>query len=104
VFTTVGGSLFMRPGGWRLTVGGGHTWLDYRYAGTTAGLHRVDHHTFAEWSLGHRLGRAMELGLNGQREMKTGTAAFTGNRLMAYRALSLPYVNHFDRPIPGVMP
>jgi hypothetical protein len=104
VFTTVGGSLFMRPGGWRLTVGGGHTWLDYRYAGTTAGLHRVDHHTFAEWSLGHRLGRAMELGLNGQREMKTGTAAFTGNRLMAYWALSLPYVNHFDRPIPGVMP
>lgn len=104
VFTSVGGNLLMRPAGWRLIVGGAHTWLDYRYAGTSAGLNRVDRHTFAEWVLGHRLGRGMELGVNGQREMKTGTAAFTGNRLMLYWALSLAYVNHFDRPVPGVMP
>jgi hypothetical protein len=104
VYTDVGGTILMRPGGWILKAGGGHQFLDYRQARTAAGAGRVDHRTGVGAMIGHRVGRGMEVGVNAEYTEKTGELAFNGTRVMAYWSIGGAYLMRFDRMLPGELP
>lgn len=101
VFTDGGVLLHFTIGGWKVGSGASHQWLDYRLAGTAAGAGRVDHRTAAGAMIGHRVGRGMEVGVNGEYAVKTGPLAFSGTRVMAYWSIGRAVLMRFDRPLPG---
>jgi hypothetical protein len=104
LLTDVGGRVSYSPHGWKLGAGGSYRWLDYTHAGTLAGMGRIDHFYALGGMVGHKVGRGMELGVNGDYLNKSGALSFTGARLMAFWSLGTPFLMRFDRPLPGEIP